>query len=325
VLPAGCGCEGVPAPDEYDYLPQPTITSISTSAGPASMASEAGDTLITIHGSGFSPLAIDWVSFGDPTQEASEDFDFQFVSGTEIQIVAPEQPTTVEPFTIPVGVHTLAGQSAAATATYAGVPTVTSVINPQNAKRLNGVSGAVDSGGTPIQIEGAGFAGQLVGPIQFNDSDGGFSSATQFTYQVASDGEVDSSTPQTNPGLDDVQLCTISGCSDNPPADELWLYAPGNPEVTSVTPSSGPAAGGTAVKIDGSNLNCPLGAFFGDRAATGVSGAPGFLDCGATTEVRAKAPAAPSGTKAPVTVTTVESFFTGSGRGTTTAKFSYTN
>ena len=29
-LPAGCGCEGVTAPDEYDYVPAPRITSIST-------------------------------------------------------------------------------------------------------------------------------------------------------------------------------------------------------------------------------------------------------------------------------------------------------
>ncbi len=325
VLPAGCGCEGVPAPDEYDYLPQPAITSVSTSSGAASLASESGDTLITIHGRGFSPLAIDWVDFGDPGDESSVDTDYQFVSGTEIQIVAPAQPTTVDPFTIPVSVRTLAGQSAPASATYAGIPTVTSVTNTQNAKRLDGVSGASDSGGTPIQIDGRGFAGQLTGPIQFTDSASGPSFGTQYTYRVVSDDEVDSSTPQINPGLDDVQLCTVSGCSATSPADELWLYPPGDPRVTSVTPSSGPAAGGTATRVHGANLGCPLQVFFGNAVAASFSAVKSDLDCGATSEVRATSPAGPAGTKVPVTVQTVESYFTGSGRGTTTAGFSYTN
>jgi hypothetical protein len=324
VLPAGCGCEGVPAPDEYDYLPLPAITSISTSSGAASLAGESGDTLITIHGSGFSPLAIDWANFGSPGHEASIDTDYEFVSGTEIQIVAPAQATTVDPFTIPVSVRTLAGQSAPANATYAGIPKVTSVTNPQSSKRLNGVSGASDTGGTPIEIHGRGFAHQLTGPIQFTDNAGGGSSGTQYTYQVLSDDQLTSSTPQVNPGLDDVQLCTVSGCSTDSPADELWLYQPGDPQVTSVTPGSGPAAGGTVAHIGGANLGCPLQVYFGGTVAASFSAVQSDLDCGATTEVRATSPAGAPGTAVPVTVKTVASYFTGSGRGTTTAGFSYT-
>jgi hypothetical protein len=93
-----------------------------------------------------------------------------------------------------------------------------------------------------------------------------------------------------------------------------------------VTPSSGPAAGGTATRIDGFNLNCPVEVFFGNAPGTAVTGAPGFLDCGgAITEVKAKSPAGSAGASVPVTVKTVESFFTGSGRGTSTATFTYTN
>ena len=293
----------------------------------AALASESGDTLITIHGSGFSPLAIDWVDFGDPADEASVDTDYRFVSGTEIQIVAPAQATTSDPFAIAISVRTLAGQSAPASVTYAGVPTVTSVTNPQNAKQLDGVSGAVDSGGTPIEIHGRGFANQLTGPIRLTDSTGGPSSGTQYSYRVISDGRVDSSTPQINPGLDDVQLCTVSGCSADPPADELWLYPPGDPQVTSVTPRSGPAAGGTATRIDGANLGCPLQVDFASAVATSFSAVSTDegLDCGATTEVRATSPAGPAQTTVPVTVKTVESYFTGRGRGTTAAGFSYLN
>jgi hypothetical protein len=325
VLPAGCGCEGVPAPDEYDYLPLPAITSVSTSGGPDDLAGESGDTLITIHGRGFSPLAIDWVDFGNPAREAAQDTDYQFVSGTEIQIVAPAQASTVNPFTIPLSVHTLAGQSTPATATYAGIPTVSSVTNPQNATQLAGVSGASDSGGTPIQIDGKGFADQLTGPIELTDSAGGPSAGTVYDYRVVSDGQVDSSTPEINPGLDDVQLCTVSGCSATSAADELWLYPPGAPQVTSVSPSSGPAAGATATRVGGANLGCPLGVYFANAVATSFSAVQSDLDCGATTQVRATSPAGSAGTTVPVTVQTVESYFTGGGRGTTSAGFTYTH
>ena len=130
---------------------------------------------------------------------------------------------------------------------------------PQNPTRLDGISGASDSGGTAIQIDGEGFADQLTGPIQLTDSAGGSSSGTVDDYRVVSGDQVDSSTPEINPGLDDVQLYTVSGC-------------------------------GVATAAD---------------------------------EVRATSPAGPAGTKVPVTVQTVESYFTGAGRGSTSAGFTY--
>ncbi len=57
VLPPGC--EQAAAPTEYDYVPTPRVTSISISGGPASLASEAGTSVITAPGIGFDPL-------GDP-------------------------------------------------------------------------------------------------------------------------------------------------------------------------------------------------------------------------------------------------------------------
>ena len=41
-VPPNCGCEIAPALTEYDYSPAPTITSISTSSGPAAYADELG-------------------------------------------------------------------------------------------------------------------------------------------------------------------------------------------------------------------------------------------------------------------------------------------
>ena len=46
-------------------------------------------TLITIKGTGFNLLTLDWVDFGDPTLASSQNFDETFETGTEIQIVAP--------------------------------------------------------------------------------------------------------------------------------------------------------------------------------------------------------------------------------------------
>ncbi len=325
VLPPGCGCEGVPAPDEYDYLPKPVVTSVSTSQGPGSLADEHGTTLITIYGRGFSPLAIDWADFGNPAQEASIDTNYAFVSGTEIQILAPAQAATVNQSKIALSVRTLAGQSAPATATYAGVPRITAVTNTGNGRRLNGLAGAPDTGGAPIAIAGSGFAGQLTGPVQFTDARHGSSSGTQYTYKVLSDGKLSTATPQLNPGLDRIRLCTVSGCSKAVKADRLWMYPPGTPHVASLTPSSGAAHGGTAATVTGANLGCALQVFFGARAARSFAQPPtSYLDCGTSNEVKATSPAGRVGSKVPVRVETVESYFSGRGRGTTAAKFRYT-
>ena len=68
VPPPGCGCETMQAPTEFDYLPAPSITSVSTSSGAASLASEKGGTVITVRGAGFDPLTIDWADFGNPAR-----------------------------------------------------------------------------------------------------------------------------------------------------------------------------------------------------------------------------------------------------------------
>ena len=57
--------------------------------GPGQLASEEGSTVITVQGAGFDPLTIDWADFGDPACGSSMDTDFVFMTGTEMQIVAP--------------------------------------------------------------------------------------------------------------------------------------------------------------------------------------------------------------------------------------------
>ena len=323
VPPANCGCEIAQAPTEYDYVPAPTITSVSTStAGAANLASEQGSTIITVHGTGLDPLTIDWANFGPASQETSQNTGFVFMTGTELQITAPPQPLTTDPVTVPFSVRTLGGQSAATTVSYAGIPQVTGVVNTQHHKTLNGTYGAPDTGGTAIKISGKGFAGQL-GVVEFTDTKSPFSTGTQYTFNVASDGSLSTRTVQQNPALVNVQLCTVTGCSHPVKADELYLYPPGNPHVTSVSPSSGRVAGGTKVTIDGNNLGCAIGVFFGKVKARSFTQTPALLDCGSTITLTATSPKGKAGAKVPVTVETIESYFANAGHGTSRAKFTY--
>jgi len=77
------------------------------------------------------------------------------------------------------------------------------------------------------------------------------------------------------------------------------------------------------VSIHGQNLGCPLAVTFGDNAAESFHAIPALLACGATTELEAVSPAGTAGTKVPVSVTTWESYFTGSGDAPSQALFSY--
>ncbi len=318
VPPPHCGCEIAQAPTEYDYVPAPSISSVSTSAAaPSSLASENGGTVVTIKGKGFDPLTIDWVDVGAPTLESSQDFNYAYMTGTQIQIVAPAQPLTVDSQSVPLRVKTVAGLSSASSLVYAGVPKVTEALNT-----ASGRNGAADSGGAPVTLSGQGFS-QAVGPLLFQDTGGAGEYATQYTYTVANDSRITTHAPASLPGLDDVEVCSVTACTPNPPADHFYLYPPGNPKVDSISPSSGPAGGGTAVQIHGENLGCITGVFFGKVVAEKFTNSKAALDCGSTDLVDATSPPGKAGSTVTVTVTTVESDFTGSGPGTSAAKFTY--
>jgi Pro-kumamolisin, activation domain/Putative Ig domain/IPT/TIG domain len=336
VMPAPPGEEIAPQPDEFDYLPAPTITSISTSGGPASLASEFGGSTITINGTGFNLVGLDFVAFGDPGLESSEDFDWLSVTGTQIVLFAPGTPAlTSGPTNVPVSVTTAAGRSAALFAQYAGLPTVTGVVatsGPTAVKTTaQGLPGGPDTGGTSIAVSGADFS-QAIGVI-FVDTLTPFSIGTQFRFSVANDEALDTQTVPQNPATVDVEVCTVTACSFSPPADEFILFPPGSPDATSAAPASGPATGGTAVVISGANLGCVAGVSFGSQSAksfanplTPLSNPPGLLDCGQTSAVDAVAPPLPAGTAlprtVPVTVTTDESVLAGDSP-VTAATFTY--
>jgi hypothetical protein len=320
------GDEAAPAATEYDYVPTPTITSISTTHGPGSLASENGDALVTIRGTGLNLSALDWVNFGDPAQAASQQF-FNIVSdtGTEIQIVAPALAnTTIDTTNVPVSVMTAAGLSNQVNATYAGVPTVTSVV--ATAGPTSGQPAGPDTGGTPIEVDGSGFANQAT-MVTFADIATQFSFGTQFNFTASSDTKLTTHTVGQNPALVDTQVCTVTDCS--PPSslsddtsDEFILFPPGNPKIDSITPDSGPATGGTEVTVTGENLGCVTNVSFGGVDGEDATNQEALLDCGSTSTVTVTTPPGTVGTAA-VALSTVESD-TSAGVSPASATFTYT-
>lgn len=328
VISAPAGQEPAPAGTEYDYVPTPTITSISTNTGgPASLASEDGGSVVTITGKGFNLATLDWVNFGDPTQAASQQQSFQFVSvtGTKIQIQAPglEVPT-VDTKTFGVTVKSIAGLSNSASATYAGVPTVSAVgaVSGPTA----GTQAAPDTGGTPIEIDGTGLANQVLA-VTFTDVATPFSFGTQYNVSAPSDTKLTTTTVAQNAGVVDTQVCTVTDCSEpsslsDDLSDVFFLFPPGDPKIDAVTPASGPANGGTQVTITGHNLGCVTQVDFGNVPAVDASNNPVLLDCGTTDTVTVTAPPGTVGT-VPITLHTVESDAT-AGATAATSSFTYT-
>ena len=313
------GTEVMPAPTEYDYVPVPTITSVSTSAlPPLTYANELGGTVVTITGSGFDPLTLSWAAVGNPALESSLDTNFSYESGTELQLMLPAiapnaAGATVEPATLPLSITTIAGTSGATPVTYAGIPLVTSVTNTSTgAVSVGGVYGGPDTGGTPITISGQGFSDALP-PVVFSDYDTPYSLGTQYTATINSDTSVSTTTVQQNPAIVDVQLCTVTGCSLNPPSDFFVLYPSGAPVVDSISPNVGSPAGGTQVTINGENLGCITGVSFGSVSAASFTNQQAILDCGQTYQAQVTAPPGAAGSTVPVTVTTLESLYNGTG------------
>jgi hypothetical protein len=335
VLPAGCGCEDLPQTTEYDYAPLPTITATSTGtpatlpATAADLASEFGgapSNVVTVTGTGLDPLTLSYATLLSSLTENSIFYPVQ-ESGTSMVLLAPAldftKPTT-EPFALPVGADSLAGQSATTVDIwYAGVPEVTSVVNTLNGKRLDGYSGVPDtqecaspppaSGcGTPLSLGGTGFL-QAFGPIRFADAVSEGSLGTQYNYTINSDTSISTQSVGQNPAVVIAEACSESGCAFNKNSKGAFLiYPPGNPHLSSISPAKGPAKGGNKVLITGRNLGCAIAVYFGKVAAKKLSNVRALLDCGATNEVDVTVPPGKVGAKVRVTVITVESYFTGS-------------
>ena len=110
-------------------------------------------------------------------------------------------------------------------------------------------------GGTTVTISGVNLSG--VTGVKF-----GSTPATGFAFK--SDGQITATSP-AGTGTVQVTVTTPSGTSNGMP------YSYDAPSITSISPTHGPALGGTMVTISGVNLSGVTGVKFGSTPATGFS------------------------------------------------------
>ena len=348
---APAGYEVVPQPTEFDYIPAPKVTSVSTGTVadlakycvvPASakcnapmLASETGGlpaNLITLEGTGMNSQTLNFAILGAFKNESSIVFPVA-ATGTSLELVAPalpksDKPPTVEPFTMPVGFSSIAGTSNQSEVVYAGVPQVTKVVNPLTHKpgvpdTVACASSPPSSGcGTPVDITGKGLL-QAVGAVGFVDNQTGFSLGTQYNFAVKSDTAIATESVAQNPAVSDVEVCTVTNCSHDPDTDVLFIYPPGNPIVGSIGPTFGPAQGGNAVVIDGANLGCVVAVAFGNAISFQATNSQALLGCGTTNQLVVTAPPGVAGSVVSVRVATVESALDPKGKASNSLSYTY--
>ncbi|MBV9485858.1 MAG: IPT/TIG domain-containing protein, partial [Frankiaceae bacterium] len=213
------------------------ITSISPQFGPA-----AGGTQVHINGLGFRP-GMD-VKFGD-TRATIVSVN---VGGTQITVNSPPGTGIVD-----VTVTNAGGTSAITSHdqfTYvSAIPSVTSIAP------ASGPAG----GGTSVVIQGTAFTGAL--SVAF----GGSNAAS---FKLDSDTQITATAP-AGAGTVHVRVTTPGGVS-GVSADDEFTYLPA-PAVTAISPTSGPAGGGTQVTITGTALTGATDVRFGSTPASGFS------------------------------------------------------
>jgi hypothetical protein len=222
----------------YTVVAAPTVTGLTPTSGLTT-----GGTLVTITGTSFTGATA--VDFG--TTAATN---VTVVSDTTITADSPAGTGVVN-----VTVVTPAGTSAVTPAdeftyTVAVAPTVTG---------LNPTAGS-QSGGTLVTITGTSFTGATA--VEF-----GTTPATNVT--VVSDTTITAVSP-AGTGTVDVTVTTPVGTSATSPADQFTYVAAAAPTVTGLSPTSGPATGGTLVTITGTSFTGATAVDFGTKAATNV-------------------------------------------------------
>jgi len=204
--------------------PVATVTGVSPASGP-----QQGGASVSITGLNFSEATS--VQFGASAASA-----FTVNTPTSISATAPAGTGTVD-ITVSTPSDTSA-MSAADRFTYIPPPTVTKV------KPNKGPA----AGGTSSTITGTDFTGAT--SVSF-----GALPASSFT--VKSPTSITAIAPAGTAGATDITVTTASGTSAVN-AYDVFKYAA--PTITSISPSSGPLAGGTSVTVSGSGFAPGVGA-----------------------------------------------------------------
>ncbi len=255
----------------------PVIANVSPSSGPLSGG------LITVTGSNFSTS--DQLTFAGVTVS------FTVVNGTTIT------------FTAPAGI---AGAVDLAIRNPAGIGTKLNAFTYVPAPSLSSISPslATINGGTVVTLRGANLSGAT----------GINLGSVNLSVTVISVAELRFVTPATSAGIVDVGVVTPGGTATLSQALEFTTSAL-IPIVTSITPSSGPASGGTTITVTGRYFS----GSYADAisvAINGVSGSSVIVVNDSTLTFLSPPGAAAAGLDVAV--------FTGGGLGILAGAFSYT-
>jgi alpha-tubulin suppressor-like RCC1 family protein len=251
------GTSATSSADRFTYVPPPSVAALSPAAG-----AEEGGTVVRISGQNLGEASA--VHFGPVSATHLEQ-----ISPTALEATAPagSQPEPVDvTVTTPYGTSTTA---AADRFTYVARPTVT-----------NATPGKVSvQGNATITIEGTNFlAGATT--VQFGEQ-----AATD--VKVSSVGSLTATAPPEPAGIVDVTVTTPGGTSATSSKDH-FAYAP---EITSISPSIGPAKGGNVVAVKGVGFGPGTTATTIKFAKVGGSA----LNCASSTECVVTAPAGSAG------------------------------
>ena len=195
----------------YTYVAPPTVVSIEPSQGPT-----AGGTAVKIKGKGF--LAGSTVTIGSPASEVKVVSEEEITAKTAANTAGAQEVIVTD-----VGGASTGGPIY----TYVAVPTVTSIEPTQGPT----------AGGTSVKIKGKGFLPGSTVTIGSPASE----------VKVVSEEEITAKTSATAAGTQEVVVTDVGGASTGGPK---YTYV-GPPTVSSIEPTQGPTAGGTAVKIKG--------------------------------------------------------------------------
>ena len=230
--------------NEFTYAngaPAPTVSSIGPNSGPA-----AGGTVVAIQGLNLTGATA--VKFGGVAATS-----FTVNNANLITVVAPASPSGI----VDVQVVTAGGTSAANSgdqftfAPTATSPTVTS-INPTHGP---------STGGTSVVVTGTNFTGATAV---------NFGSTPAASFVVNSSTQITAVSPPALALLADISVTTPQGTSPVQ-GQSTFAYDFGTaPVIFSISPTSGPTAGGTTVFVSGTNLTNVTSATFGTVAATGT-------------------------------------------------------
>ncbi|MFT4296553.1 MAG: IPT/TIG domain-containing protein [Micropruina sp.] len=208
------------------------MTGVAPTRGPAS-----GKTLVTVTGTGFSKALKVW--FGWKTGQQ-----LRVLSDTRLTVLAPAGRGTVD-----VRVLTRAGTSRAS------APTRYRYVDAPRVFTLRPDSAGTDNP-TKVTISGDNFID--VSAVRFGNSPG-------TDVRVLSEHRLTVTTPSHKAGTTTVRVVTTYGSSKPAWQTRFTFVAP--PQVSWISPKTGPATGGTMVTVHGSGFNKATRVTFGGTPA----------------------------------------------------------